>query len=152
MFSRPQDRPPPLVVPSHAMAKQLTLEMVRKRVLSDPNTAKIAKELNIPLEDYVTQVVYFVLHPEADPDMLLVEDQDLRAQGHTPPKQSEMLAYLKEAVAVVEASGATGFDDAKKKKVSLDGGPSKKRGTTGTHSNAHLQDELKKQMRKTKKG
>lgn len=133
--------------------KQLTLKMVRDRVMSDPNTAKIAKELNIPVEDYVTQVVYFVLHPEADPEMLLVEDEDLIKEGHTPPKQSEMIAYLKEAVAVAEASGATGFEDSKKKQVALDGGASKaRRGTTGTHSNAHLQDELKKQMRKSKKG
>jgi len=132
--------------------KQLTLEMVQKRVMSDPNTAKIAKELDIPLEQYVAQVCYYVLHPEADPDMVLVEDEDLIKMGHQPPKQSEMLAYIKEAVAVAEASGSTGFEDTKKKKVSLDGGAGKARkGTTGTH-NALLQDELKKQMRKSKKG
>jgi len=132
--------------------KQLTLEMVQKRVMSDPNTAKIAKELAIPLEQYVAQVCYYLLNPDADPDMVLVEDEDLIKMGHQPPKQSEMLAYLKEAVAVAEASGATGFEDSKKKQVALDGGASKaKRGTTGAH-NALLQDELKKQMRKSKKG
>jgi len=133
--------------------EQFTLESVKQKVLADPNTAKIAKELNIPLEQYVVQVCYFILHPDADPDVILVEDADLIKMGHTPPKESEMLAYIKEAVAVSDASGDTsGFEGAKHKKVSLDGGGRKRSGTTGTHSNAHLQAELKKQMRKSKKG
>jgi len=129
--------------------KELTPEVVRERVLADPNTAKIAKELDIPLEEYVEQVVHFVLNPDAEPQMLVLEDADLIKLGHPPPDAQKMLAFVKEAVAVADAGGAsTGFEAAKKRAVSLDGGE----GASQAHTNPQLEEELKKQLRGSKKG
>jgi hypothetical protein len=99
-------------------------EVIRKKVLSDPNTEQIAKRLGVPLEDYVNQVVHFVLNPNEDPNVYLVEDEDLRQMGYEPPDPEEMGRFVMnaatEAAAVADATGAkTEFVDAKKEPVKL---------------------------------
>ncbi len=96
-----------------------TPEAVRQAVLADPNTKAIAEKLGATVEQYVEQVVHFAMNPGAEPSLYVVEDEDLRALGMQPPDADAMGQYLVEAVSVQKAAGATGFEGAKAKKVSL---------------------------------
>jgi hypothetical protein len=122
-----------------------TPENVRKKVLEDPNTAQIAKKLGVTLEEYVEQVVHFVMNPKAEPSLYVVEDQDLEALGMPPPDEDEMGRYLIEAVQVANAAGATGFTDAKKKLVTLSETPAAQ--ADEEHSDPRLKAQLEKELK-----
>jgi hypothetical protein len=95
-------------------------EALRKKILGDPNTAKIAENLGVPLEDYVNQVLHFALHPNEEPQLYVVEDAALRQMGYEPPDAEAMGQYIVEAATLAEASAPqTGFDEAKKPPVQL---------------------------------
>jgi hypothetical protein len=97
-------------------------QAVRALVLSDPNTAKIAEKLGVPLEDYVREVVHFVLNPKADASLYVVEDDDLRTAGFEPPDADAIGRFITEAAAVSSAADATEWTDPRgKKPVDLDG-------------------------------
>src|SRR5437879_6176664 len=94
---------------------------VRKKILADPNTAKIADTLQIPLEDYVDQVVEYVLNPKKDPDLVVIKDDDLKKLGLFAPNPREMANYLDDHLEAAEVSEVTDFTPAKKPKVTLSG-------------------------------
>jgi hypothetical protein len=91
-------------------------EVIRKKVLSDPNTAKIAENLGVPLEEYVNQVIHFVLNPNAEPSLYVVEDEDLRAMGYPPPDADAMGQYIIEAATIAQTANPsrTEFTEARK--------------------------------------
>jgi hypothetical protein len=93
-------------------------EVLRKKILSDPNTAQIAKNLGVPLEDYVNQVLHFVLNPHEEPNLYVVEDAALRGMGYEPPDADAMGQYIIDAATVAQAAAPqSGFVDEKKKKL-----------------------------------
>lgn len=94
-------------------------EALRKKILDDPNTARIAEELGVPLEEYVEQVLFYAMNPQAEPQLYVVEDADLRAMGVEPPDPDAMGKYLIEAVTLAEAHEKTEFIDSKKQLVQL---------------------------------
>lgn len=132
--------------PSKAKPAKLprTVRHVRAKVLEDPNTAKIAKRLGVPLQAYVDQVVHFVMNPKAEPSLYVVEDRDLAALGMPAPREDEMGRYLLEAAQVADAAGATGFSDPKKKLVTLADLPAVQ---AGGKPDPKLQAQLEKQRR-----
>ena len=100
--------------------KTVNTTKLRAKLLADPDTITIASNLGVPLEEYVDQVLHFVKNPKADPQMLVVEDDDLRAAGFEPPDEKKLLAFVEESVATLEEAGeVSGFKDQKKKKVDL---------------------------------
>jgi hypothetical protein len=123
-----------------------TEAVVRKMVLEDPNTAKISKNLGVSLEEYVTQVVRFTLHPEDDPEVIYVSDEDLRSEGFTPPDNDALGHFIADGLKVIAASGATGFQKSQKKLVDMSDGLTP--ATSGSQSNAELQKALAKELRK----
>jgi hypothetical protein len=130
-------------------------EAIRKKVLADPNTEQIAKNLGVPLEDYVNQVVHFVLHPNEDPNIYIVEDEDLRAMGLEPPNAEEMGRFVMnaatEATAIEEAKGSrTEFVEARKDPVRLQDPRAASSGETMESKDPHLKTDLEKQVRTTR--
>lgn len=99
--------------------------VLRKKLIDDPTTEQIAKELGVTLEEYVEQVLHFAMNPEAMPDLYLVEDEDLRKMGYQPHTADEIGRYLLEYVAVASATEKTDFSEAEKKKLDLGGGAAK---------------------------
>jgi hypothetical protein len=75
-------------------------EAIRSRLLEDPNTPKLAEQLGVPLEEYVKQVMHFVQNPHEEPQLLIVNDEDLRAMGYEPPSAETLSRVLDEAVAL----------------------------------------------------
>ena len=88
------------------MADAATL---RARVLADPNTARIAADLGVPLDEYVEQVVHYALNPTEDPEMVAADDEDLAAVGFSVPDEDAMGQYLVDAVATADAAHGDGF-------------------------------------------
>ncbi len=96
-----------------------TPEALAQRLLEDPNTAKIAEKLKMPLQEYLALVVHYTLNPNEQPMLNIVKDEDLIKHGHTPPTADAINAYMEETVAVAEAATGSGFTDAKKVPVSM---------------------------------
>jgi len=92
---------------------------IRKALLDDPNTRGIAANLGVAVEDYVAQVVHFALHPDQEPSLYIVQDQDLLAAGQAPPDADAMGTYLLEAIGVHAAVEATEYTAPRKELVSL---------------------------------
>lgn len=119
-------------------------EALRKQLMADPETQGIAKNLGVELKDYVDQVVHYVQHPNEDPPIYMVEDEDLRSVGWEPPDPDAIGRHLLEVVAVSKAADSTEYTDPKKRLVTLDQAPAAQ--ATGK-TDPKLQDELKKQLR-----
>jgi hypothetical protein len=81
-------------------------EALRRKVLSNENTAAIARNLGVSIEAYTDRVVHFLLHPQEEPELYVVEDQDLRAMGLKPPDPEEMGRFVEEAATLAEAGEA----------------------------------------------
>ena len=93
-------------------------EALKKKLLDDPNTAKLAETLGLPLEDYVKLVLHYATTGD-QPQFFVVPDEDLRKLGYEPPDPKAMSAYLVEAVATIFAQEGTAFTDERKGPVSL---------------------------------
>ena len=122
-------------------------EVLRKKILSDPNTEQIAKNLGVPLEEYVEQVVHFILNPHEEPNLYVAEDDALRKLGYEPPDAEAMGKFIIEAVTLAEAAtGTTGFVDGsggKKKPVHLP--DAQAAGRVPEQEDPELKAELEKQ-------
>lgn len=98
-----------------------TPEAIRAALLADPHVAAMAETLDVPLEDYIAQVLHFVKNPDAEPEIVILSEEELRQNNLPPaPTGQEVGRVLLEAVAVVEASNpASKYADKKAAPVSL---------------------------------
>ncbi len=83
-------------------------EALRKRVLEDPYSEQIAQHLGVPLQEYVEQVVHYVLRPREEPSLYIVEDRELRAMGCEPPDPEAMGRFVIEAATLAEVEERRG--------------------------------------------
>ncbi len=93
---------------------------LRKKILSDPNSEKIAKELKMDLETFVNTVGYYINNPGTEPSFLIVSDENLRKHGYEPPTVASLQAVVRESVAAFEAGDPdSGFDPPRRNSVEL---------------------------------
>jgi hypothetical protein len=93
---------------------------LRAKILSDPNVAKIAAELEMDLEEFVNTVGYYLNNPGVEPAFLVVSDENLRKMGVEPPTTEAIEANVRASVEAIKAGQApSGFDDPRKKTVAL---------------------------------
>lgn len=99
--------------------------VIKKRVLEEPATAKIADELGISVDEYADQVVHFLMNPDAEPDLAVMSDADLaRDDGYVPPRIEAVEGYVKELIAIQDvAENRTEFTHGKKARVALNPAP-----------------------------
>lgn len=115
---------------------------LRKKILSDPNVAKMAAELEMDLEVFVNTVGYYMNNPGVEPAFLVVSDENLRKMGVEPPTAEAIEANVRASVEAFKAGQApSGFEEARKKSVDLaaQGGEAVK-----TKDDPNLQDAVKK--------
>lgn len=117
---------------------------LKAKLLADPNTAGIAQNVGLSLDDYVAQVMRFIENPGLQPELYIVKDSDLKAQGFEVPDQKEILAYIKETKEVLEVTEVSKFTDKKVKKVELD---SKVEQLDEEYSSPGLKKALEKELR-----
>jgi hypothetical protein len=118
---------------------------LKKRLMADPATIEIAKTIKTPLAEYVDQVVHFMMNPQADAQVTVLTDAELKEKGLTAPDNDAMGKYLIEAVAVSNAANSTGFADKKAEKLSLTGQVAATEPTEKT--DPALKEALDKQLR-----
>lgn len=128
----------------------MTPEETRAKILADPNTARIAKELSMPLEEYVDMVLHYAMNPGAEPELLMVKDEDLRAQGFNPPSIQDVERYLDQAVEVSGAHLRTDYQESKKELVALPEAPAAS--ADDSQSSAELKGELDRALKKSRGG
>jgi hypothetical protein len=115
---------------------------LRKKILSDPNVAKIAAELEMDLDEFVNTVGYYLNNPGVEPAFLVVSDENLRKMGVEPPTWEAIEANVRASVEAIKAGqGTSGFEPTKEKPVDLSaqGGEPVKR-----MSDPGLSDSVKK--------
>lgn len=88
------------------------LERIAAKVMADPNTAKIAEQLGVPLEEYVQSVVTFIADPKAEPEFVTISDENLKKMGAPPPSIEEMTAYVQGLVDQKMARAKSTFEEA----------------------------------------
>ena len=115
---------------------------LRAKILSDPNVAKMAEELQMDLDEFVNTVGYYINNPGVEPAFLVVSDDNLRKMGVEPPTAEAIEANVRESVEAIKAGKpSSGFEEPRKKAMDLSG-----QGGEAVKSKADpgLEDALKK--------
>ncbi len=118
-------------------------EALRKKLMADPTTQGIAKNLGVDLNGYVEKVVYFAMNPDAEPTFEILSDEKIKEMGHTPPNEEAMLQYVKDVIAIGKVADHTEYTDPKKKLIEIDS-PLE---PSNQEADAELKTELDKQLR-----
>ena len=93
---------------------------LRAKILSDPQVAKMAAELKMPLDRFVNTIGYYMNNPGTEPAFLVVSDENLRKMGVTPPTIEQLEADVKASVEAFNiGQGPSGFDAPRKSMVEL---------------------------------
>ncbi|MFZ5470094.1 MAG: hypothetical protein ACOZIN_11720 [Myxococcota bacterium] len=122
-------------------------QAIRAAILADPNTARIAETLEVPLEEYVEQVLEFAMNPGAEPELLLISDENLKAMGAPPPPDmKEMNDYIQEGLEISAVTQGSGYQKAAKPKVALPEAPPAKA------SPDEVRDDLKDDVKSRRGG
>lgn len=73
------------------------IEVVRAELLKDPDTKRIAKAVGMELEPYVELVLEYAQDKDKQPVLHVVSDEELRANGFTPPTAEDVAKVLSAA-------------------------------------------------------
>lgn len=94
---------------------------LKAKILADPNVAKIAAALGVPLDDYVNQIGFYINNPDVQPAVLQASDEDIKKHiGIDPPTFEQVTATLKALNDAFMAGNApSAFEDKKKAAVAL---------------------------------
>jgi hypothetical protein len=115
---------------------------LRAKILSDPNVAKMAESLQVPLEEFVNQVGYYLNNPGVEPAFLVVSDENLKKMGVEPPTEAALEANVRQTVAALKvAEMPSGFTAHKKNTVEM---PSAGGESLTGKSDPDLEDTVKK--------
>jgi hypothetical protein len=81
------------------------VEVVRAELLKDAETKRIANAVGMELEEYVELVLEYAQDKDKEPVLLVGDDADLRAAGHTPKTVDEVVKIIAD-----EVKGAVQFE------------------------------------------
>jgi len=82
------------------------IAVIRKQLSEDPEVLQIAEAFKIPLETYIDMVLKYAEDPDLEPELTILDEEEIQTHGETLPTQSDVLKWL-EAVenGQVELSG-----------------------------------------------
>lgn len=137
-----EDKQPPELMEQMDKAPQISAEL-RAKILADPNVAKIAEKLEMPLEEFVNQIGYYMNNPGAQPAYLMVSDENLKNKlGLEVPSQEELAANVRASMKAIRAGEApSGFEGSEKKPMAM---PSEGGQQLTGQSNPDLEDAVRK--------
>lgn len=93
---------------------------LRAKILSDPNVAKIAAELEMELDEFVNTIGYYMNNPGTEPAFLVVPDDELRKLGVEPPSMEAIEANVRASVEAIKAGQApSGFEPPRKNTLEM---------------------------------
>ena len=122
-------------------------ESLKARLLEDPSTAQLAEQLGVPLNEYIQQVLHFMQHPGEEPQLLVVEDEDLRSAGYSVPAEEAMARFLEQAAAEANRAERTDFSQEKPRLVQLLGDVPPAPGAAPRTERAELETEVEARRR-----
>lgn len=96
----------------------IPLENMRIKLLSDPDTRRIARDVGMKLEEYVELVLQYLAEPNKEPQLYVASDEDLRAAGYEPPSPQAVGEFL-----IAGARGDLGLGEAPAYKTGFDAAP-----------------------------
>ena len=92
------------------------IEEIRAELLKDPDTARIAKAVEMELPDYVEKVLEYLQYPEKRPVFEVADEDDMRATGYEPMSEKDVHDVFAAVVSGDLEPGSqyrkSGFDDA----------------------------------------
>lgn len=73
------------------------ISVIRDELRNDEYTRKIAKMLNMDLDEYIDQVLDFATHPGKEPEFYVFDEAQLQAEGieTEAPSNQEVVQWLK---------------------------------------------------------
>ena len=114
----------------------------REKILADPNVAKMAAELEMPLDEFVNTIGYYLNNPGVEPSFLVVSDENLKKMGVQAPSAEAIEANVRASVEAIKAGQSpSGFEDTKKKAVEL---PNQGGETVKAEADQDLEDTVRK--------
>ncbi len=114
----------------------------RAKILSDPNVAKMAAELEMSVDEFVNTVGYYLNNPGVEPAFLVVSDENLKKMGVEAPTPEALEANVRASVEAIKAGQSpSGFDATRKKPVDL---PSTGGEALKPAADADLEDAVRK--------
>jgi hypothetical protein len=130
---------------------KLSPEEIRARVLADPHTSAIARQIGLALEEYVALVVQYATNPELEAELYVVKDDVLaRETGYQAPTEQQLHDFVRQGAATQRASGeSTRFEAAAKPKVALTVVPER---PAEIRKDSVLSAELAAQLRRVRGG
>src|SRR3990167_7463665 len=75
----------------------------REKILADPNVAKMAAELEMPLDEFVNTIGYYLNNPGVEPSFLVVSDENLKKMGVDAPTNEALEANVRASVEAIKA-------------------------------------------------
>lgn len=109
-------------------ATDMSDEALLARILAQPETRAIAESLGMRPEDYAARVLHYARHPQAEPQLEMMSEEEARAAGM--PSVAECVRFLEDTVSELERSEQAhfaGFDDDEKSSATLTGASAIKR-------------------------
>ena len=114
----------------------------RAKILSDPNVAKMAEELEMPLDEFVNTVGYYLNNPGVEPAFAVVSDENLKKLGIEAPSAEAIEANVRASVELIKVGqGPSGFDQTRKNSVEISSAGGK---ALTPKSDPDLEDTVKK--------
>lgn len=109
------------------------VEKVRAELLADPDTKRIAKAVNMKLEEYVELVLDYAQHPDKEPVLQVASDEELKKAdpNYHPPSAQEVAQFFLDG-----ANGKLGLEGPNFNKSGFDSAP------TGSAGKPSLQGDV----------
>ena len=87
-------------------------EIAKLQLLADATTAEIAEGLGVPIEEYVDQVLKFAMNPELEPELELIDEEELYNIGDDPIDDIDRLEETLTELATMHCGFRVGGRDA----------------------------------------
>ncbi|MCK6547981.1 hypothetical protein L6R52_19175 [Myxococcota bacterium] len=72
----------------------MPLDAAREQLLRDPSTTAIAKSLGVDVAQYVDMVLDFARHPDKQPELHVLDEEELEEQGASVPSPADVTRWL----------------------------------------------------------
>lgn len=130
-----QGKPPP--------ARRATADEMRAKLRADPEIAKIAKNVEMSLEEFIEGVLVYHANPDLPPQLTVVSDEELKQKGIAVLTSEQLEANMMATVNTINASkGPTEYAETKVEPVKLNGAPTDQ---PLTERDPSLEEGIKKQ-------
>ena len=74
----------------------MPLEVARQQLMENQEIVQLAEVLGMELEDYVERVLFYATNPDAEPQLHIIEEDELEEMGADVPTMGEVMQWLRD--------------------------------------------------------